>query len=103
MDNSFQQLIMRITSDLNTKELRKIKERLTEYINYLLVNDFNQLVQLLYRIDIDERKLKATLAAYTETDSAGIIAEQIIQRLIQKSLTRKQSNPDTAIDDEEKW
>lgn len=103
MDNNFQNFLDKASGNLTIYELGVVKEQLTEYINYLLVNDFDKLIQLLYRIDIDEHKLKSMIAVNTGSDSASIIAEQIIQRQIQKSITRKHSNPGTAIDENDKW
>jgi hypothetical protein len=34
---------------------------LADRINYLVMNDFNHLVQILYRIDVSEKKLKDLL------------------------------------------
>ena len=48
-------------------------------INYLINHDFDQLIQLLYRIDVDETKLKTALRN-TQRDAAEVIAEMIIER-----------------------
>jgi hypothetical protein len=46
-------------------------------------------VTLLYRIDVDENKLKKILKEQAGTDAAQIIAQLIIEREQQKAETRK--------------
>ncbi|HLG38949.1 MAG TPA: hypothetical protein VI461_04735, partial [Chitinophagaceae bacterium] len=53
----------------------RLKEKLSQHINYLIVNDFQKLVSILYRIDVSEAKLKYLLKENAETDAALIIAE----------------------------
>jgi hypothetical protein len=74
------------------------------FINDLIVNDFTKLVQLLYRIDISEKKLKQLLSYNTDKDAGKIIAEMIIERQLQKIKSRQQfSQRDKNIDESEKW
>lgn len=63
---------------------------LVQKINQLIETDFNKLIQLLYRIDIDEMKLKAHLQHSDSLDAANVIADMIIERQIQKIRTRQQ-------------
>jgi hypothetical protein len=65
------------------------RDKLASYLNELIQNDFNQLINLLYRIDVDEQKLKKTLKE-NAGDAGLIIAELIIQRQLQKLKTRKE-------------
>ena len=51
-------------------------------------SDFD-LMQLLYRIDIDESRLKKYLAENNPESYYHIIAEQIIKRILQKVVIRK--------------
>ena len=39
----------------------QLKERLTDYINDLINHNFNKLVNLLYKIDVSESRLKQLL------------------------------------------
>ncbi|HWC54101.1 MAG TPA: hypothetical protein VG676_11000 [Chitinophagaceae bacterium] len=74
------------------------------FINDLIVNDFTKLVQLLYRIDISEKKLKQLLSDNADKDAGKIIAELIIERQLQKIKSRQQfKSPGGIIDDSEKW
>ena len=66
------------------------REQLISLVNELINTDFHALIQLLYRIDVDERKLKALLKANADIDSATIIADLIISRQLQKIATKQQ-------------
>ena len=76
-----------LPEDLSKNELQ---ERLTAFINELIVNDFQRLITILYRVDVDEKKLKRILKENIWTDAGEIIANLIIEREIQKIETRKQ-------------
>jgi hypothetical protein len=55
----------------------------------------------LYRIDVDEAKIKYLLETRTDTNAAILIADAIIQRQIEKKLARekyKQPKPDESED-----
>lgn len=59
---------------------------LTRVIQHLLDNDFERLLNGLYRIDVDENKVKMAMA----TDNvAENIARLIIERELQKVETRR--------------
>lgn len=62
---------------------------LSAYLNHLILHDFEKLVQLLYRIDIDEHKLKTILQQHND-DAGKIMAEMIIKRQLEKIKTREQ-------------
>jgi hypothetical protein len=57
------------------------KEKLIAYLNEFLNNDFSKVVQLLYRIDVSEAKLKKVLHENPNEDAAGLIADLIIERI----------------------
>ncbi|HMJ45792.1 MAG TPA: hypothetical protein VK498_00585 [Ferruginibacter sp.] len=65
-------------------------DKLSAQINDLIINDFERLISLLYRIDVSEKKLKEILKEKTSTDSADLIAGLIIERQIQKIKSRKE-------------
>ncbi|MGH2565124.1 MAG: hypothetical protein ACRDE5_11460 [Ginsengibacter sp.] len=67
-----------------------IRFQLINLINELIKNDFPSLIQLLYRIDVEEKKLKKLLQDNPGSDAATIIADIIIKRQIQKVITKKQ-------------
>jgi hypothetical protein len=61
---------------------------LIAYINDCIQNDFNKLVQLLYRIDVSEAKLKTILQLNPNEDAAKLIAAVIIERLAATKAAR---------------
>jgi hypothetical protein len=67
-----------------------LENNLAVYINELIDKDFNKLINLLYRIDISEQKLKIALQNEDKTISSGkTIAKLIIERQLQKLEFRK--------------
>jgi hypothetical protein len=72
--------------DMPTQELQG---KLTAFINDLIQNDFQKLVFILYKVDVDENRLKRILKEQTGKDAAAIIADLILERQIQKIATRK--------------
>jgi len=61
---------------------------LIAYINDCINHDFNKLVQLLYRIDVSENKLKTILHSNPTEDAAKLIAAVIIERLAATKAAR---------------
>lgn len=57
------------------------KEKLIDYLNEFINQDFSKVVQLLYRIDVSEAKLKKVLQENPNEDAAGLIADLIIERI----------------------
>ena len=85
-------------------DVDQLHQKLSAHINQLIKNDFQGLLFLLYKIDVDENKLKAQLATYPQEDSGNIIATLIIERIIQREQFKKQfGNKPPADDNEEKW
>jgi hypothetical protein len=79
-------------------------EQLADHIDVLINTNFHQLVQLLYRLDIDEAGLKKVLQQHPGERAGVLIAEKIVERQRQKIESRKafrQSPPQK--DNEEKW
>ncbi len=95
MDNNLQELkmeLIRLTTldlqDLDT--LPPLEQALAQYVNDLILHDFNRLIQLLYRIDVSEPKLKLLLKENPSQDAGLLIARMIIVRQLKKIETRKQ-------------
>jgi hypothetical protein len=76
-----------LTEDISKNELH---QKLTIFLNDLILNDFQKLISILYKVDVDEKKLKKILRENTGTDAGEIIATLIIERELQKIETRKQ-------------
>lgn len=82
----------------------EIHTQLATYINQLIKNDFEKLVTYLYRIDVNEQKLKLLLQQFPEEDTGNIIASLILERQEQKIKAREQfSKRDNDFNEEEKW
>lgn len=79
------------------------QNQLAARINHFIQNDFTGLINILYRVDIDELKLKQALQANPGEDAGQIIAKLIIERQLQKIETREKLRRDSNIDEEEKW
>jgi hypothetical protein len=70
----------------------------------LLRNDFPGLVQLLYRVDVSENRLKYLLKASGGEDTGGLMARLILERVEQIILSRKTYRmPGEGIPEEDKW
>ena len=95
--------LLKLNDQLSALHKLELREQLIEYINYLLLHDFNKLVQILYRIDVDEKKLKELLQRNVDTDAAVIIADLLIERQEEKIRTKDMFKSDNNIADEEKW
>jgi hypothetical protein len=71
---------------------------LIAYINECIQHDFNKLVQLLYRIDVSEEKLKYILQLNPNEDAAKLIAAVIIERLAATKAARASFSTTNKID-----
>lgn len=78
------------------------KNILVQKIRELINTNFADLVNILYRLDISEKKLKEQLQN-DNPDSAGLIADMIIQRQVQKIETRTLFKNHQDIPENEKW
>ena len=86
---------------LQTQE--DFENKLASVIDDLIANDFGRLVQILYRLDISEKRLKELLAAQQGRDASIVIAKLIIEREKQKIESRKNFRQHDDIPDNEKW
>ena len=87
----------------NSASLDDLKSVLAEKFNDLINTDFNHLVYLLYRIDINEEKLKQALKQNEGKDTAVLLADLTIERQLQKIRSREDYRKDESISDDEKW
>jgi hypothetical protein len=58
---------------INAKD-NDLLQVLSEKINELILHDFNKLISILYRADINEKKLNAILAENKNEDAGKLIA-----------------------------
>ncbi len=86
--------------DGNQEDLQRV---LAEKISYLAGNDFPSLVNILYRIDVSELKVKQVLKDHPDADAGSLIASLIIERMLAKAKSRDNFRPNSPIPDDEKW
>lgn len=102
-DNDAFGQLLQLRKQLTETEKEGLKRQLIVHINDLLLNDFNRLVQILYRVDVSEQKLKNLLKDNPQTDAAVIIADLLIERQDQKIKTKQSFRSNDNIASEEKW
>lgn len=81
-----------ISNDFELEEglsAEKIREKMVYAFSWLLDNDISRMMNILYRADVDEDKLKSLLVSRSELPSAEVIADEYISRQKQKIETRK--------------
>ncbi len=76
---------------------------LSGHINSLIINDFPKLTHLLYRIDVNEKKLKALLRESPDHNAGDIIAAVIIERTLQKIKSRTISEREKPEGNPDEW
>ena len=64
---------------------------LSAYLNILIINDFEKLIFILYKVDVDEMKLKSVLNSSVDRNAGELLARLIIDRQLQKIESRKNS------------
>lgn len=73
-------------------------------LNQLIIQDFESLVQLLYRVDVPEKKVRQLLRQQPGTDAGLLLAELLIARQREKAATRKRfKTGDGDIPAEDRW
>ncbi len=97
--------VERLVSSLTTSPSNgAIRRQLSVAINEMILSDFDKLVMMLYRLDINETKLRKILNENPSQDAGNMIADLIIERQLQKIKSRQQfSQRDNNISEEEKW
>jgi hypothetical protein len=89
---------------LRDDEYSITKNLLVTRINELVATNFDKLISILYRMDVNETKLKLLLKNNPDTDAGLLIANLMIERQAQKIKSRQQfSQRDNDIEDENKW
>jgi hypothetical protein len=81
----------------------EIQKKLEANINFLITHDFEKLISLLYRIDVNEAKLKNILKENKDQDASKLIAGLIIERQLQKIKTRSEFSQKKNDNDDGKW
>ena len=66
-----------------------LRLKMIHAFSYLLDHDISRMMNILYRADVDEEKLKSLLINSAELPSAEVIADAYIERQKQKVETWK--------------
>jgi len=69
----------------------------------LILHDFNGLMNLLYRLDVSEDKIRKLLDEMQQEDAGKIIAAIIIERQLQKIKTKQQFKQEGDIPEKDRW
>jgi hypothetical protein len=80
-----------------------LEDMLAGEINRLVEHDFHKLVTILYRVDVNEHKLKQLLKDNPGKDAGVLIARLMIERQAEKISTRESLKRKAEDDGEEKW
>lgn len=84
-------------------EKTDLKRQLSQLLTHLLLRDFSGLIQLLYRVDVPEEKLKLALKEKTVEDAGSLLADLILQRQAGKNAARNAHRFPSDASDEERW
>ncbi len=77
--------------------------QLADFINNLIERDFSRLVQLLYRLDVSEEKIKTVLIENPSGDAGAMLAQIILERIAQREKTKNMFRQEGKIPDADKW
>lgn len=97
------EVLRQLSRQNNVLQHADLRNDLIFFLNHLLLNDFPALVQLLYRVDVSEKKLKQLLRDHPDQDAAILIADLIIDRQQQKINTSHSASAPPDVPDEERW
>lgn len=66
----------------------EIKGKISSIIQKMLTSNYQHLLNIMYRLDIDENEFKAAISLSDKTKIGDKVAELIIERELQKAATR---------------
>lgn len=75
--------------DNERERYEALKQMLVARLSQMIDREFDKFVNTLYRIDVNESKVKKILAEETFDKAIEMIADLIIQRQMEKVITRK--------------
>jgi hypothetical protein len=78
-------------------------EDMAHVIRQLIDQDFPKLVQLLYRLDVPEGKLRQVLIENPEGDAGMLIAKMVAERIAQREKNKTMFPKQEDIPEDEKW
>ena len=96
------QYLYTMSTELQPWESLSAKE-LAVWVNDMILRDFTGLLNLLYRLDVSEEKIRNLLEEMQHEDAGKIIAAVMIERQLQKIKTKQQFTHNLDIPEEDKW
>jgi hypothetical protein len=96
-------LLNEMASAMPEEKRENLKKNLAACLNELLLHDFAALVQLLYRVDVSEKKLKAVLQDNPGKDAGDLLAGLLLERQQEKIAAKNQFRFPTDASEEERW
>ena len=85
-------------TEIQLQRDEKFFNNLSAWLNKLINENFEQVIALLYRVDVSEKKLKNILATDKSALSGDILARLIIERQLEKLASRKKYKSDPGKD-----
>ncbi len=79
--------------DLNSLSEKDLLDTLKKVVQHFLDRDFNQLLNILYRIDIAEDEVKIILTTAPPDELSTHLAVKILERECRKAETRLRYRP----------
>jgi hypothetical protein len=64
-------------------------QQLAMVVNDLIVHDFEKLIRILYRVDVDEQRVRKLLQDCPQADAGILIASLLVERQEQKEHYKK--------------
>lgn len=102
-DQAIDDMLLKINDTSTIFKKEDLRMQINDFINHLLIHDFNRLVQILYRVDVNEQKLKTLLQQNSDRDASVLITDLLIQRQEEKLKSRQAFKKNTDIPEDEKW
>ncbi|WP_121353870.1 hypothetical protein [Flavisolibacter nicotianae] len=96
-------LLAQLNTNLTVGERESVKKQLAVYLNELVLHDFAALVQLLYRVDVPEKNVKAVLQENPTEDAGSLLADLLIRRQLEKRATKERFRSSDETSEEERW
>ena len=104
MEKNIPDEIISVSNSLEANSPEEVRKKLIVLLNELINKDFQALIQLLYQIDVNEKKIREYLKENTNEDAAPGLADLIIKRQLQKIESRKSyRSKDDDTSNEERW
>jgi hypothetical protein len=80
------------TSLHDLDNMNELQQRLSLVVGKMLRDDYQGLLNLLYRVDVNEKKYREAIAQKDTTQISSSVAKLIIDRLVEKYIFRRRYN-----------